>query len=334
MRILVLGGTVFLSRAVALRALERGNDVTCVARGVSGSPPEGVRFVRVDRADPDALEPLHDERFDAVVDVTTQAVTQVRSALRALGAHVPHWTYVSSRSVYADESTPGQRATTSPRLNAAPIDANESDPSNYGGLKVAAEDAVLAAVEERAFIVRPGLVVGYGDRSDRYGYWPARMSLGGAIVCPGDPQAMVQLIDVEDLTAWIVMAAEERIVGTFDATCAPTPMGEVLARTASACSDSTDLVWLDNEFLLAHAVEPWAGPRSLPLWAPGPQYAGFGSHDVTPALEAGLTIRAMEATARASLEWERQLGLDRQRVAGLSRDDERALLAAAQTTPR
>ena len=334
MRVLVLGGTVFLSRAVAMRALERGHDVTCVARGVSGSPPEGTRFVRLDRADPDALERLRDERFDAVVDVATQAVTQVKSALRVLGAHVPHWTYVSSRSVYADESTPGQRATTSPRLAGAPIDADESDPSNYGPLKVAAEDAVLWAMEERAFIVRPGLVVGYGDRSDRYGYWPARMSRGGAIVCPGDPKALVQLIDVEDLAAWIVIAAEEWIVGTFDATCAPTPIGEVLARTASVCSDSTDLVWLDDQFLLAHAVEPWAGPRSLPLWAPGPEYAGFGSHDVTPALEAGLTIRATEATAHASLEWERQLGLDRPRVAGLSPDDERALLAAAQPALR
>jgi 2'-hydroxyisoflavone reductase len=334
MRVLVLGGTVFLSRAVAMRALERGHDVTCVARGVSGSPPEGTRFVRLDRADPDALERLRDERFDAVVDVATQAVTQVKSALRVLGAHVPHWTYVSSRSVYADESTPGQRATTSPRLAGAPIDADESDPSNYGPLKVAAEDAVLWAMEERAFIVRPGLVVGYGDRSDRYGYWPARMSRGGAIVCPGDPKALVQLIDVEDLAAWIVIAAEEWIVGTFDATCAPTPIGEVLARTASVCSDSTDLVWLDDQFLLAHEVEPWAGPRSLPLWAPGSEYAGFGSHDVTPALEAGLTIRATEATAHATLEWERQLGLDRPRVAGLSREDEDALLAAAQLALR
>src|SRR4030081_354094 len=121
MRILVLGGTVFLSRAVALRALERGHDVTCIARGVSGSPPEGTRFLRVDRNDPNSLEPLCDERFDAVVDVTRQAVTQVRSALHVLAAHVRHWTYVPSRSVYADESTPGQRASTSPRLAAAPI---------------------------------------------------------------------------------------------------------------------------------------------------------------------------------------------------------------------
>lgn len=95
MRILVLGGTVFLSRAVAMRALERGHDVTCIARGVSGSPPEGTRFLRVDRNDPNSLEPLCDERFDAVVDVTRQAVTQVRSALHVLAAHVRHWTYVS-----------------------------------------------------------------------------------------------------------------------------------------------------------------------------------------------------------------------------------------------
>src|ERR1700694_2132012 len=196
MRILVLGGTVFLSHAVAMRALERGHDVTCVARGVSGSPPEGTRFLRVDRNDPDSLEPLRHEGFDAVVDVATQAVTQVKSALHVLGTHVAHWTYVSSRSVYADESTPGQRATTAPRLAAAPADADESDTGNYGQLKVAAEDAVLAVVDERAFIVRPGLIVGHGDPSDRYGYWPARISRGGAIVCPGDPQALVPAVDV------------------------------------------------------------------------------------------------------------------------------------------
>ena len=189
-------------------------------------------------------------------------------------------------------------------------------------------------MQERAFIARPGLVVGYGDRSDRYGYWPARMSLGGAIICPGDPQALVQLIDVEDLAAWIVLAAEERIGGTFDATCVPMPMGEVLARTASACGGNVEPAWLDDQFLLEHAVEPWAGPRSLPLWTPGPEYAGFGSHDVTPALDAGLTIRDIETTAHTSLEWERHLDLDRPRKAGLSRDEERELLAAGLTSGR
>jgi 2'-hydroxyisoflavone reductase len=129
------------------------------------------------------------------------------------------------------------------------------------------------------------------------------------------------------------LAAEERIAGTFDATCVPTPMREVLAQTASACGGNVDPVWLDDQFLLAHAVEPWAGPRSLPLWAPGPEYAGFGSHDVAPALEAGLTIRAFETTAQTSFEWERHLGLDRSRKAGLSRDEEGELLEAAHTSP-
>ncbi|HEX4627751.1 MAG TPA: NAD-dependent epimerase/dehydratase family protein, partial [Gemmatimonadales bacterium] len=134
MRLLVLGGTVFLSRAVAAHARDRGHDVTCVARGISGQPPDGVRFARLDRASPHALAPIAGVEFDAVVDVARQSVSQVRAAVHALGARAEHWTYVSSRSVYGEKITPGQDATAM-LVDAADDSLDEDDPVNYGNLK-------------------------------------------------------------------------------------------------------------------------------------------------------------------------------------------------------
>lgn len=328
MKILVLGGTVFLSRAVAIAARDRGHEVTCAARGVSGSPPPGVRFVRVDRSRPDGLATLAGEHVDAVVDVARQSVSQVRAAVRELGGHTSHWTYVSTRSVYADKSVGGLNVT-APLVAPAAEDADEDDPENYGRLKVAAEQVVMAELGERAFIPRPGLVVGRGDVSDRYGYWPGRFSRGGDVLCPGDPGAWVQLIDVRDLAAWIVLAAEQRLVGVFDANSPPLRCGDVLAETrAAAGREGTREVWVSNGFLLDNGVNPWMGERSLPLWLPQPELAGMGLWDVGASLAAGLTIRSIEESAADALDWERELGVDRPRAAGLTPADEHALLAA------
>lgn len=146
------------------------------------------------------------------------------------------------------------------------------------------------------------------------------------MLCPGDPSTSVQWVDVADLAAWIVLAAEQRLVGVYDATCAPTPIGELLAGTASGCGATPEFTWVDNEFLLGRGVEPWMGPRSLPLWLPQPEYAGYASYDVSASLASGLRIRPIEQTAADALAWERQLGLDRPRHAGISRDEETLLL--------
>jgi 2'-hydroxyisoflavone reductase len=325
-KVLILGGTVFLSRAVAVHARDQGHDVICAARGVSGEPPDGVRFVRIDRALPGGLTPLAGLHFDAVVDVARQSVAQVRAAVGALGRRAAHWTYVSSRSVYGEKATPGQTVSAT-LVDAAGDASDEEDPANYGHLKVAAERCVLDALGEKAFIPRPGLIVGNGDVSDRYGYWPARMSRGGEVLCPGDPNTHVQWIDVKDLAAWIVHAAEQRLVGVYDATCAPAPMGELLARTASASESSPALRWVANQFLVDRGVNEWMGPSSLPLWLPDPVYAGYGDWDVSASLADGLTIRPIEQTAADALAWERQLGLDRQRKAGITADEEMSLLS-------
>lgn len=328
MRLLVIGGTVFLSRAVAAEAVADGHEVVCAARGRSGSVPDGATLVRVDRDTPDAFAPLAEDYFDAVVDVATMDPDWVRAAVRALGGRAGHWTFVSSMSVYADHGTPGMDAASSPLLPAVPQRPPQPTPEDYGGAKVASEQAVAELFDGPAFMVRPGLIVGSGDPSDRYGYWPARLHRGGEVLVPQPLQAPVQLVDVRDLAAWIVHAATARLAGVFDAVCRPVPLGEVLARTADGVrAPAHTLVPAPEPWLLQRGVQPWSGPRSLPLWVPGEEYAGFMSQDVSASHAAGLRTRPIEETAAAALAHELSLGPDRQRRAGLSAAQEAQLLA-------
>jgi nucleoside-diphosphate-sugar epimerase len=328
MRILVLGGTVFLSKAVATEALRRGHEVVCAARGESGRVPDGAELVPVDRDRPDGLNALRGERFDAVVDVAKMSVTWVREALRILGDGAGHWTFVSSCSVYLDHSTPGQTVTapTLPPLEDDP-DA-EPSPDRYGSVKVASEIAVRDALEDQAFIVRAGLITGPDDPSDRFGYWPARLSQGGQVAVPDTPDQPAQHIDARDLAAWIVDSAEQRLVGTYDAIGPSNPLSSFLGEIAGAVApQGTELVRVPVDVLAAAKISPWSGPRSLPLWLPDTHLAMM-FHDASPALAAGLQVRPVGETARDSLAYEQGLGLDRPRRAGLSAAEEAELLSA------
>ncbi|MBF9132005.1 NAD-dependent epimerase/dehydratase family protein [Plantactinospora sp. S1510] len=301
MRILVLGGTVFLGRAVAQQALAARHDVTCAARGSSGNPVDGVRFVRVDRDDPAGLDAL-DGKFDAVVDVARQPA-HLRHALASLAGRVGHFTFVSTGSVYADNATVGQRADTAPVLPPAPRDAEDPsrDAESYGSCKVSGERLVTEAVGAgRAFVCRAGLIVGPEDPSGRFEYWVRRAARGGEILAPGTPDDAVQFIDVRDLAAWIVEAVERGLAGTYDGIAAPISRREFLA---AVVGEGAPLTYVPQEFLAKYEVAPWSGPRSLPLWLPVPEYAGFMSRDVTPSLAAGLRPRPLAATARDTAAW-------------------------------
>jgi 2'-hydroxyisoflavone reductase len=182
--------------------------------------------------------------------------------------------------------------------------------------------------------VRPGLITGLGDRSDRFGYWPARMSRGGRVLVPDAQYLPTQIIDVEDLARWIVDAAEQRLTGDYDAICPVAPLNEVLEEIASVVSAEVgtemeaeiELVPVAPDDLDAAEVKPWSGPRSLPLWLP-PAWGGLASHDPTPSLEAGLRIRPLAEATLAALAHERTLGLDRKRKAGLTPEEEAEVLA-------
>ncbi|MGM1058743.1 NAD-dependent epimerase/dehydratase family protein [Saccharothrix sp. Mg75] len=321
MRMLVLGGTVFLGRATAAEAVGRGHEVVCAARGESGAVPAGAVHVPVDR---DAgLGELAGTRFDAVVDVATMSVTWVRDALRSVGAD--HWAFISSCSVYADHATPGGTATLPP---AEDEPGAPTTPELYGSVKVACENAVLDAHGDRAFIVRAGLITGPGDRSDRFGYWPNRLSRGGRVVVPDAADQPAQHVDVRDLAAWVVDAAERRVTGTYDAIGPSNPLGMVLGEVAGAVAPpGTELVRVPGDVLARHGVQPWAGPRSLPLWLPR-SHRSMMFRDAGPALAAGLRVRPTAGTAVDALAHERELGPDRERRAGLPPEVERELLRA------
>ena len=323
MRLLILGGTVFLGRAVARRALDAGHDVTCAARGLSGAVPDGVRFVRVDRDEPAGLSALDGQRFDAVVDVARRP-SHVRRALAALGGRVGHWTFVSTCSVYADQATPGQLAASAPLLAAAPPEVDDADGETYGPCKVAGEQAV-ASTGLPAFVCRAGLIVGPDDPSDRFAYWVARLARGGEVLAPGRPDDRVQWIDVRDLAAWLVFAAETGLTGTYDGIGVSVPRDRFLAGVAEGVGVSPRLTWVDQDFLADGGVRPWAGEQSLPMWLPQPEYAGFLSRDVSPALRSGLVARPLSDTARDTLEWLRT-GPDRAFRAGLSPEEETNVL--------
>jgi 2'-hydroxyisoflavone reductase len=316
MRILVLGGTVFLSRAVAAEAVRRGHEVVCACRG--SAVPDGARHLPVDRTEP--LPSL--TGFDAVVDVARRP-----SWVRAAVAQLPdaHWVFVSTINVYEDESTPGGRPGTLPLR--APITEDVDlavDPEAYGPMKVACEEIVTSGAAS-ALVVRPGLIVGPGDPTGRFTYWPARLGSDPAeVVAPGDPADVVQVIDVRDLAEWIVDGCETRLEGVYDGVGPATPIADLLAEVAAGCSAAPQWRWVPQARLEELGVEPWAGPRSIPLWLPRPAYDGMLAHDVTPSLEAGLRIRPLVETARDTLAWLR--ATPDAVVTGLTAEEESALL--------
>jgi 2'-hydroxyisoflavone reductase len=320
MRLLILGGSQFLGRAIAAHACAAGHDVTCAARGLAGPIAPGARFVYVDRDVADGLEPLSRENFDAVVDVSRHP-GQVRRAVAALRQHVGHWTLVSTVSVYADNRTPGQRADTAPLRAPTAADIEHGSDETYGAAKVACEQAVGAG----AFICRAGLIVGPEDPTGRFTYWPARLARGGDVLAPGAPEDAVQFIDVRDLAQWIVHAGQADLTGIYDGIGPTRSRGELLAECAAALNASCRFTWVDRAFLEAHDVRRWAGPRSLPLWLPLPDYAGFATRDTAPARKAGLSLRPLSETARDTLDWLRS---SNGAVVGLTIEEERDVLAA------
>ena len=323
MKILILGGTAFLSAATARQAVARGHQVSCLARGTSGRPPEGVTWVRADRDRGAAAYADVAGDWDAVIDVGMQP-DRIRTALASLGDRTGHWTFVSTASVYIDDQTPGQDESGAlhPPLQAGSF----TDLEQYGPAKVACEQAVLDAVGDRAHLSRAGLIVGPGDVSDRFGYWPARFARGGRVLVPDALSAMTQLIDVDDLAAWLLDAAESEITGIFNAVGDPTPLGQVLDTVAEIAGDHDQRIAVDPAFLVDHGVGYWSGPNSLPLWLPD-DYRGFGSRSNAAARAAGMRLRPLDEITGRALGYERELGLDRERRAGLPPDVESRLLS-------
>ncbi len=325
-KILILGGTSWLGGRVARLALDRGHEVTCLARGESGAAPDGARFVAADRWESGVYDAVAGEDWDTVLDVSWQPEL-VRSAVEALGPRAGQWVYVSSASVYADESVPHQDE--SAVVHEAWAGTGRADIEDYGPAKVACEQACLAGPAP-VLVARAGLIAGYGDRSDRFGYWPARVALAVAdraeVLTPALDQE-VQVIDVEDLAVWLVDSTEQGRVGTFNALGDTCTFNDVVVASAAAAGTSPEPVPATDDWLVAAGVEPWMGPGSLAMWLPVEGYAGFCNRTNTSAKQAGLRLRPLVETVASALAWERELGVDRtDRHAGLDPAREAELL--------
>lgn len=314
--VLILGGTGWLSGRIARRMLMNGATVMCLARG--GRPsPEGASLVLADRDDPAAYDAVTGRDWDHVIDISSHA-GHVEAAVVALGDRTARWTYVSSMSVYSDDATPGADETAPVHAPARPGDSYD-----YGAQKAAAENTVRA-LGDRALIVRPGLIVGDGDPSDRFGYWAAAFlrAVDGPVLVPSADGRSVQLIDVDDLSQFI---ATTSATGVVNAIGDRRPLAEVLEAVRRSSGHRGRTLVADDDWLIANGVEYWAGERSLPLWLPA-DMTGFMSRVNGRYRAAGGTLRPLDETIATVIADERERGVDRERRAGLSREDEMALL--------
>ena len=327
MRILVLGGTAFLSRAFTQAALDRGHEVTCVARGTKGGPPEGAGHVVADRTSTTAYDDVVGESWDAVLDIASQPGF-VRRATEALALSANRYLYVSSVSAYANDDVPDadEEAPVHQPLAADELTSME----DYGAAKVACERAVLVRFgADRSLIARAGLIGGPGDWSGRTGYWPWRFAHpatdDGTVLVPADQSWMAALIDVRDLAEWLVLCAERGTVGTFNLLANRAPLADHLATARQVAGHEGPLAEASTEWLEEHGVQMWMGPTSFPLWLPSAEYAGHGTRSTARAEAAGLSPRPLAETLADVLAWEEQQP-EHPHGAGLTDDEERELI--------
>jgi len=324
MHLLILGGTAWLGKALSAVALQRGHDVTCLARGTSGVVAEGALFVPADRETYDFAD-VADKSFDAVIELTWQP-GQCSDAVSAIATRAQHWTFISSCSVYAshrdvdgDESAELLPATSSLR----------ADMSEYGEAKVACEVATRDAVGDRLLIVRPGLIGGVGDLSDRAGAWVARCAAfpDEVLMVPDSLDLVTQVIDVHDLAQWVVSAIENGLTGTFDAVGPQVSLGDWIALARQVAGHSAEVRAVDSGWLIEQGVSEFMGPESLTMWLHDPEWRGFMARTGAAAAMAGLTHTPRIALMHDLLGWETACGLHRERRSGLSIERERELLA-------
>jgi 2'-hydroxyisoflavone reductase len=289
MRLLVLGGTAFLGRHVVEHALARGDDVTLFNRGRSapGLFGDAVEELRGDRGG--ELGALRDGTWDAAIDLSGYVPGEVQASSRLLAERVEHLTFVSSISAYASLSAAGID-------EVAPLASGGED---YGALKAACERVAQAAFSPRScLVVRPGIIAGPGDPTNRFSWWVARLARGGRVLAPQPPERGIQLIDARDLAAWILDMASRREGGCFNAVGRRHTMQELL----DACRTGVpaEIVWVGEDELLAAGVEPWS---QLPLWIASSEtaLAGFFAVDGSKAFAAGLRPRPLADTARDTL---------------------------------
>ncbi|MEW5985363.1 MAG: NAD-dependent epimerase/dehydratase family protein [Chloroflexota bacterium] len=327
MKLLILGGTVFLGRALVEAALARGHEVTLFNRGQHN--PDWFPQVEKMRGNRDGdLTALAGYHWNAVIDTCGYVPRLVRASAELLADQVGHYTFISSLSVYADSSRPNQdESAPVGRLDDEMVEQITGE--SYGPLKALCEQAAEAAMPGRTLIIRPGLIVGPYDPTDRFTYWPYRVTQGGEVLAPGQPQYVVQVIDVRDLADWTLGLVEARTTGIYNATgpAAPLTLGDVLTTSRQVSRSEATFTWVNEQFLLEAGVQPWS---EMPLWVPGEEAAGFHRFNCQKAIGTGLTFRPLVDTIRDTLGWAAGRPADHPWRAGISRQREEELLRAWQ----
>jgi 2'-hydroxyisoflavone reductase len=338
LRILILGGTGFTGPFQVRYALSRGHKVTVFNRGKThpGELPKEAEQLLGDR-NTGQLDALKGRQWDVVIDIPTVLPAWVRDAAQILKGNVDRYVFVSTTSVYSDNS-PGidENGPLAKYAGADPMKETQATMQAsryplYSPLKVVSEGEAEKWFPGKTLIIRPGLIVGPGDGTDRFTYWPVRLDRGGEILCPGDPKTdFVQFIDARDLAEWIIRMVEQETTGIFNALGPKSKltMGELLDGIKTVTTSESRFTWVDTEFLLSQGVSPWL---DMPVWvAPrGPQQ-GFSMLSNKKALKNGLTFRPIPDTAKATLEWFRTQPSERQAKlrAGIAPEREKEVLAA------
>ncbi|MBW0117207.1 NAD-dependent epimerase/dehydratase family protein [Pseudonocardia abyssalis] len=324
MRLLVLGGTRFVGRAVVADALARGWDVTTLHRGVTGVSPDGVTTLVADRTSGPALAAaLGDGEWDLAVDTWSGAPAVVDDAARLLRGRVRHVGYVSTASVYAWGSHVDE---TSPLVDGDPR-AGDGD---YPALKRGSELAVLESFPD-ALLGRAGLILGPHEDVGRLPWWLHRISRGGRVVAPGRPDRPLQYVDARDLAAWMLSGLADGRTGPVDVVSRSghATTEDLLRAAVAATGSDAELVWITEAELAEAGAEPWS---QLPCWVPeAGEFAGFLEADTALAAATGLVCRPVEETVRDTWTWLRRDGWPEQRpdrpVHGLPTELEDRLLA-------
>ncbi|HEU5209260.1 MAG TPA: NAD-dependent epimerase/dehydratase family protein [Longimicrobiales bacterium] len=339
--ILILGGTGFTGPHQVRYAVGRGHRVTVFNRGQRQADlPDGVEHLQGDRNARDGLAALRGERrWDVVIDNPTTLPHWVRDAGEVLRDRTSQYVFISTISVYADTSRAGMDENTplAQYQGADPLsETMESFRQNvgalYGPLKAASEREAERWFPGKTTVIRPGLIVGPGDESDRFTYWPVRVARGGTVMAPGTPADPVQIIDARDLAEWTIRMAEQRATGIYNATGprAPLSIAEMLhgIRASQSGDNVVRFEWVPQDFLDEHEVHGWS---HMPVWVPvRDDNAGFARVSIERAVEKGLTFRPLALTARDTLEWFRTLPAERQAElrAGLPAEREVEVLRA------
>jgi len=332
LNILILGGSAFTGPFQIRYALERGHEVTIFNRGKTQPTVYPELLERVERLIGDRdndLEALKGREWDAVIDNSASIPRWVRQTTELLEGSVDTYLFTSSLSVHADASKAGITED-DPVATIDDPTIEEITGETYGALKALSEQEVREAFPDGAIIVRPHLIVGPGDRSDRWTYWPVRIDRGGEVLAPGNPTDPTQYIDSRDLAEFDIHLVEQRELGTYSAVgpLSPLSMAQLLYGIRAIVSNEISFTWVDAEFLAEHDVAAWA---QMPAWMPPVgEYAGFALFDNSRAVAAGLKYRPLADTAKATLDWWKALPQERraQPKAGLDPEREKEVLAA------